>query len=74
MDMAHAANSVGLETDDQKAAPFFDPDAVVKTLGLLAALRFDAWRVETEWAVFVPAVFAGYALLTALTQSLAQGC
>jgi sterol desaturase/sphingolipid hydroxylase (fatty acid hydroxylase superfamily) len=46
-----------------------DPDAAARTLGLLAAFRFDAWRARPEWAVFTVAVLLGYSAITALTQS-----
>ena len=50
-------------------AAMVDPDAAARTLGLIAAFRFDAWRARSEWPVFVVAVVLGYSVITALTQS-----
>ena len=46
-----------------------DPDAVARTFGLIAAFRFNAWRADAEWAVFVVGVLLGYSVITAITQS-----
>jgi sterol desaturase/sphingolipid hydroxylase (fatty acid hydroxylase superfamily) len=54
---------------------YVDPDAMFKTITIIAALKFEAWYVKKEWAIFIILVLIGYSIITLITQSsIIFGC
>jgi sterol desaturase/sphingolipid hydroxylase (fatty acid hydroxylase superfamily) len=69
LSMKYTAAATGFLATIASYTMYIDPDAAFKTLSLLAALNFDAWYLQKEWAIFVMAVLFGYSIVTMLTQS-----